>query len=162
MKVHRIQYYMNIAKSVAQASSCARRKFGAVIIKNNAIVSTGYNGSARKATNCGTEIECLKNLYDEKSYLSYNYCPAIHAEQNAIINASRVGTKVFDSTLFLSTSDGLNGDRPCYLCRRMMINAGIKDCYYINSDGKIIHEEVGSWVKLENIWIKKILEAKTK
>ena len=160
--MNKVEYYLDIAKTIAEASKCARRKFGALIVKDDAIIATGYNGSVRGAKNCGEDVPCLKDLYNEAHYMSYNYCPAVHAEKNAILNAARVGAKVFGTTLYLSTSTGDNGDRPCYLCRRVMINAGIKDCYYIDKDGNVIHELVSNWINLENLWIEKLLEGRRK
>ena len=152
-----VEYYLGIAKAVAFKSTCTRRKFGAIIIMNGAIVSAGYNGSARKTINCGKEIPCIKDLYGEGSNTSYSYCPSIHAEQNAIINAARNGVEICGATLFLVPAENASGDRPCYLCRRAMINAGIEDCYYIDKSRNIIHEDIEYWVELEDLWMKKQL-----
>lgn len=149
-RVSKIEYYLNIAQTVAQRSTCSRRKFGAVIVKNDAIISSGYNGAARGTYNCGVDVPCIKDIHNEEHYTSYRHCPAIHGEMNAILNAARHGASVLDGTLYLSPHDRKEGDRPCHLCRRMMINSGIKDCYYINRQGEISHEQRDFWVELEN------------
>lgn len=152
------EYYLGIASSVALRSSCSRRKFGAIIVSNDTIVGTGYNGTARKTMNCGVDIRCLKDIAGEKHLESYEYCPAIHAEQNAIIQTNptlRVG-----STMYLSPADKKDGDRPCHLCRRFILQGQLKDIYYLNKDGVITHEDVSDWIELENLWMEVIRDRK--
>lgn len=156
----KVEHYLKIAKVIAERSPCSRKQFGAIIVKNGAIISTGYNGSARGTLNCGIEIPCLKDLYDEPNYVSYSKCAAVHAEENTIINAARSGISVLGGTLYLNTVKLGDGDHPCFRCRRYCINAGLKDCYYVDSLGQIKHEQVSSWVKLENDWMKKLLRGK--
>lgn len=158
MRISREQYYIQIARTVAMKSPCSRRKFGAVIVKDGAIVSTGYNGSPRGTKNCGIDIQCLKDVTGEARYKSYANCPAVHAEQNAVINAARVGAAVFGGTLYLSPLQVGDGDRPCHLCRREIINAGIKDCYYLDQNENLVHEEISGWIALENQWMDDIFE----
>jgi len=157
-ETRKAHYYLRIAAAVASRSPCSRRRFGAVLVKNDTILSTGYNGSARNTLNCGTDIPCLKDLYDEEHYKSYEYCPAIHAEQNAIINAGRV--RAIGSTLYLAPENAGDGDRPCHLCRRFIINAGVYDCWYIDKEGNLKYELVEEWVEMENAWMKKLAEGK--
>ena len=152
---------MEIARSVAKRSPCSRRKFGAILVKEDAILATGYNGSARGVINCGTKVECLKDAHREPSHVSYKYCPAVHAETNAVLNAARSGVSTLGATLYLAPAEDNAGDRPCHICRRMCINAGIKDCYYVDKEGRMTHEESGWWVSLENEWIKAIFLVKT-
>ena len=147
------EYYLALARDVALRSPCSRRRFGAIIVKNDAILSTGYNGSCRGAMNCGEDIECLKDLNNEESYKSYSYCPAVHAEQNAVINAARSGVSVLDSTMYLAPFVKKDGDTACHLCMRTLINAGVKDFYYLNKDGKIVYSKIADWIKLENEWM---------
>jgi dCMP deaminase len=165
MMQSKIDYYLSIAKIVASQSKCTHRRFGAVIVKDDAIISTGYNGSVRGVMNCGTDCQCLKDVHDEpnnkdglKSYLdtnsTYNFCPAVHGEMNAIINAARVGISVVGATMFVAEATG-KSECPCYLCRRFIIQAGIKDVY----DGfpeKFSHYFVVNkdFINLENNWIR--------
>ena len=153
-RTSKTEYYLAMAKTVAMRSPCSRRKFGAIIVKNDAILSSGYNGSCRGVLNCGEDIECLKDLNNEERYKSYTYCPAVHAEQNAIINAARSGVSVLDSTMYLSPLDQKDGDRSCHLCMRVMINAGIRELYYYDRDGKVAHEKHEDWIKAENEWMR--------
>lgn len=158
MRPNKHKYYIEIAKAVACRSTCSRRKFGVVIVKNDTILSTGYNGSARGVVNCGEEIPCLKDLYNEPSNKTYENCPAVHGEMNAIINSARSGTSIYGATMFIAQIGGSRRDkgaRPCFLCRRMMINAGIKDCFYEGITAKLICENVSEWVKEENELLKK-------
>ena len=154
-RISKEKYYLNIAREVSRRSPCSRRKFGSIIVKDDVIISTGYNGSGRGVINCGTEMSCLKDKYNEEHYTSYNYCSAIHSEVNAIINASRHGTSIVGGTLYLSPEFDEHGDRPCQFCRRVVINSGLNDCYYIDSDGEVCHESIDDWIELENKWMEK-------
>jgi len=151
----KITYYFNIARTVAQRSPCSRRQLGAILVKNDSIISTGYNGSIRGGLNCGIEVKCLKDIQNIPSYQGHDLCSAIHAEENAIINCARSGISTIGSTLFLAPLEG-KSQRPCARCRKMIIQAGIKDCYYIDLDFTVKHEEISSWVELENQWMREI------
>lgn len=168
MKESKIRWYLEIAKVVAKKSPCTRRKCGVVLVKNDGILSTGYNGTIRGAINCGKDIPCLKDLYGEGSYFkskgkitSYQYCPVVHGEVNAILNAARSGVSTIGSTMFFLTTDGY-GMTPCLNCRRVMVNAGIKDYYTIGDDGKLIHQLVSGYITLDNEWMEKLLENSNK
>lgn len=161
MRPNKTEYYFQIAKDVASRSPCSRRQFGAILVKDGVIISTGYNGSVRKTINCGEECQCLKDLYDEKPLQSYDHCPAVHAETNVILNAAREGiVSTKGATLYLGYIGGKynHSDRPCRFCRRIAIQAGIEDALYIDKDGHIHHETISDWVQMENEWIKKELE----
>jgi len=154
MRPSKARNFLDIAREVARRSPCNRRKYGAVLVSSDGVIlSTGYNGSVRGAYNCGEDLECLKDLHGEPHYTSYNYCPGVHAEQNAIINAAREGIRISGSDLYLNSSEDGKCQRPCVMCRRIMTNSGIRKCCYINEQGTIIEEEVSSWVELENKWM---------
>jgi dCMP deaminase len=146
---NKIDYYLRIAHTVSTNSKCSRRKFGAILVKDDVILSTGYNGSVRGSLNCGTEIKCLKDLHNEPAYTSYEYCPAVHAEVNAVINAGRERAR--GSTLFLAELSG-GSQRPCVNCRRVLIQAGVYDCYNFVKD-EIHHELVSKWINMEDKWM---------
>ena len=153
----RPDYYINIARNVALRSTCMRRKFGAIIVKNDSILGTGYNGSARGAYNCGLDIPCLKNLYDEPHEISYNKCSSEHAEANAI---AQVGwERCEDATMFLAPHEG-KGFLPCYQCRRKILNAGIKDVYYIDENKTLQHITGKELLAMEKGWQIETLIAK--
>jgi dCMP deaminase len=108
------EYFMNIARMVASRSTCDRKFVGAVLVKDNAILSTGYNGSMSGAPHC-SDVGCM---------IENNHCVAtIHAEQNAIIHAARHGIPLEGATIYVTAS-------PCWLCFKMIVNAGIKKIFY--------------------------------
>lgn len=166
MKNHRPQkpiYYLEIAKTVAQRGTCLRRNFGAIIVKNDAIISTGYCGSARGVVNC-LEVGCIKDLLNLPHGRAYDECISVHAEENAIINAARNGSSTVGGTLYIA---GINPDGtlteaiPCDRCKRAIINAGIEKVVILTKDGKAKEILVSEWVKedTEN-YLKKLKNAK--
>ncbi len=154
MRPEKEDYYLQIAKSVGMRSPCTRRKFGAIIVVNDTIVSTGYNGPARGVVNC-EEIGCLKDEMDEKQYESYKYCTAVHAEENAIINAARSGSRVMGGVLYVIATypDGSIGEsRPCDRCSRAVINSGILKVITVDENGEAITYNPKDWVKRDTAW----------
>ena len=122
-----VKYYLDIAAAVAARSTCIRRQYGAVIVKNDTIVSTGYNGTARGLVNCCDLNECYREAHNIPHGQQYEKCKAVHAEANAIINASR--EEMCGAILFLAGFE--NGERmknptPCEMCSRMITNSGIR------------------------------------
>lgn len=126
-RIHKREYYLNIAKAVSKRSTCLRRQYGAVIVKNDEIVATGYNGSPRGEINCCDIGRCYR-INCEHNDGNYAICPAVHAEQNAIISASRA--ELLGSTLYLYGYDCeiKNSIKaiPCAICERLIKNAGIE------------------------------------
>ena len=118
-------YYLSIAKEVAQRSTCLRRQYGAVIVKDDEIVSTGYNGSPRGESNCCDVGECWREQNNIPHGERYEECVAVHAEQNAIISAAR--REMNGGILYLYGEE--NGEPiqscPCKICKRMIKNAGL-------------------------------------
>ena len=127
MRISKIEYYLNVAKAVAQRSTCLRRQYGAVIVKNDEIIATGYNGSPRGECNCCDKGECWREENNVPHGKQYEACKSVHAEQNAIISASR--SDMIGSTMYLVGFE--NGKPivaiPCDICRRLIINAGIEE-----------------------------------
>lgn len=159
MRPNKTSYYLQIAKDVALRSPYSRRRFGVILVKNDVIISTGYNGSARGTLNCGEELKCLKDIHHEKSLLSYEHCPAVHAEVNTLLNAAREGICTIGATLYLNIGnndgDKTKSDRPCRDCRREVIQAGIVGCFYIDNEGDVCYESISTWKRMENEWMKK-------
>ena len=142
-------YYLDIAKAVAARATCMRRKFGAIIVKDDTIVSTGYNGSARGVINC-TESGCLKDEVNAPHYSAYEFCPAVHAEENVVINAARNGGSVLGGTLFIHgeyPNGGLSAAMPCDRCKRAIINAGIETVVIRKSDGSVERVKTSDWIR---------------
>lgn len=130
-------YYLNIALDVAARGTCLRRNFGTVIVKDDAIVSTGYTGAPRGLPNCCDLGTCERERRGIPSGERYELCRSVHAEMNAIINAGR--DKTLGATLYLAGFDVKSGElidaEPCFLCKRVIINAGIYKVICRNKDG---------------------------
>ena len=125
-RVSKQQYYLDIAASVAKRSTCLRRQYGAVIVKNDEIVATGYNGAPRGDINCCDKGVCWRDENHIPHGEQYEKCVAVHAECNAIISASR--NEMLGATLYLyGFEDGqpLPAPEPCLICTRLIKNAGI-------------------------------------
>ena len=150
-------YFLKIALAVAARSTCLRRKFGAVIVKGNTIVGTGYNGPAKGVVNC-MDVGCIKNITEAPQGRAYDLCPAVHAEENAIINSNR-GDRI-NSKLYLA---GLNADGeytkalPCQRCKRKIINSEISEVIVLDDTGKPAHYDVVDWVQEDSDWYVKEL-----
>jgi dCMP deaminase len=126
-RVSKDLYYLTIARDVANRATCLRRKFGAVIVLHDAIVSTGYNGAPRGCEDSLGAGWCYREELRIPPGERYEMCRSVHAEQNAIIHAGR--DKTLGATLYLSGEDAktgaLCGIEPCLLCTKMIINAGL-------------------------------------
>ncbi|HRZ15051.1 MAG TPA: cytidine/deoxycytidylate deaminase family protein [Candidatus Omnitrophota bacterium] len=113
------EYFMQIAFLVSQRSTCLRRHVGAVIVKDKRMLATGYNGSPSGLEHC-LDTGCLRQKLKVPSGQRHELCRGLHAEQNAIIQASLYGISVKDSTIYIT-------NQPCVICAKMLINAGIKE-----------------------------------
>jgi len=144
------QYYLNIAREVAARSTCLRRKFGAVIVKNKQIISTGYCGAPRGTVNCSDIGHCFRNELGAKPGEHYEWCRSVHGEANAIIHASRL--EMMGGTLYLvgmnSATHEITADaEPCRMCKRMIINAGIETVVIQAGNGQIRRVKVSEWIR---------------
>ena len=138
-RVSKHEYYLDIAETVSERSTCLRRRFGAIIVKNDVIVSTGYNGAPRGRKNCCDLGTCYRDKLGIPRGERYELCRSVHAEANAIIAAPR--DQMIGSTLYMCctdprTGDVLGGTNSCMMCKRQILNAGIATV--------IIRDEVGS------------------
>jgi dCMP deaminase len=113
------EYFMQIAQLVAQRATCLRRSVGAVIVKNKRMLATGYNGAPSGLAHC-LESGCLRDKLKIPSGQRHELCRGLHAEQNAIIQASLYGISVKDSMMYIT-------NQPCVICAKMLINAGIRE-----------------------------------
>lgn len=132
------EYFIEIAKVVSSRSTCLRRRYGAVIVKDNVIISTGYNGAPRNAVNCVDLGTCKRQELNIPSGERYELCEAVHAEQNAIINGAPERMK--GATIFIAGFEEDNSPaegKPCLLCRRMIRNAQISNVVYLMRDGSV-------------------------
>ena len=152
------RYFLDIALSVAARSTCTRRKFGAVIVKDSTIVGTGYNGTARGVVNC-YEVGCIKDEMESPQGAAYDYCPAVHAEENAIINSNR--SDRIGSILYIAGRDKegkLTMAVPCQRCRRKIINSQIRDVIILSNEGNPIHYDVNSYAEEDSKWYMEALK----
>lgn len=137
-RMNKTQYYLNIAEAVSQRSTCIRRKYGAIIVKDDEIIATGFNGAPRGGPNCIDLNVCEREAMNIPKGTRYELCRAVHAEQNAIISAAR--RDMIGATLYIV---GLEADgsyanpEPCMMCRRFIINAGITECVGLYPDKTI-------------------------
>ncbi len=125
----KINYYLDIADSVSERGTCLRRRYGAVIVNRDQIISTGYVGAPRGRKNCSDLGYCIRNQLNVPRGERYELCRSVHAEMNAIINASR--EQMIGATLYLcgrevSTGEYIRNSSCCALCKRMVINSGIE------------------------------------
>lgn len=149
-RVDKINYYLNIAEATLERSTCLRRKFGAVIVKNDEIIATGYNGAPRGRENCTELNYCKREKMNIPRGERYEMCRSVHAEQNAIISAAR--KDMVDSTLYMVGIEADTGDyvlnaRPCAMCKRVIINAGIKTVIIRNTKDEYEIIDVLEFVK---------------
>lgn len=159
-RISKENYYLDIAESVLERGTCMRRNYGAIIVKNDEIVSTGYTGAPRGRVNCNVLGFCARNRLNIKSGEKYELCRSVHAEQNAIISAAR--SETIDSTLYLVGREVESGEyvkNPdcCSMCKRVVINAGIS---------RVVAREDKEHYKVINVndWIgyDEVLEEKVK
>ena len=127
-RVSKHNYYLDIAQTVAERATCMRKMFGAIIVKNDSIISTGYNGAPRGRQNCTDIMFCLRDKLNIPRGERYELCRSVHAEANAIIHASR--NDMLDATMYLvgkevSTGEYVKNANSCAMCKRSIINAGI-------------------------------------
>ena len=128
-RVDKINYYLDISRTGAERGTCLRRNFGAIIVNNDEIIATGYNGAPRGRTNCSDLMSCMREKLGVPKGQRYELCRSVHAEANCIISAPR--TQMIGSTLYLACLDAKTGElygavEPCSMCKRLIINAGIE------------------------------------
>lgn len=148
-RVDKTNYYLDIAESILERGTCIRRKYGAVIVKNDEIISTGYAGAPRGRKNCDELGFCAREKLKIPRGERYEMCRSVHAEQNAIISASR--RDLIGSTLYLVGVDANTGEyvenaAPCMLCKRFIINAGIKNIFVRNNKNEYTEIKVKDYI----------------
>lgn len=142
--------YLDVAETVLKRGTCLRRLFGAVIVKNDEIISTGYNGAPRGRVNCTNKKYCNRQKLNIPRGQRYELCCSVHAEANAIISAAR--SDMIGASLYLVGMDVETMDYPgpiscCPMCKRLVINAGIKDIYCrVDKDNWVHHDVQKEWV----------------
>ncbi len=149
-RLDKVNYYLDIAQTVAERSTCLRRCYGAILVKSDEIISTGYNGAPRGRKNCADLGVCTREQMNIPSGQRYELCRSVHAEANCIISAARRDT--LGATLYLAcrdpqTGELIAGSTSCTMCRRLIINAGITQVIIrdTQTDYRVVHVE--DWIR---------------
>ena len=148
-RISKENYYLDIAYTVATRATCLRKKYGAIIVKNDIIVSTGYNGAPRGRKNCTDMGICLREKMNIPRGERYELCRSVHAEANAIIAASR--EQMLGATIYLTGIDGATGELvpdscSCQMCKKLVINAGIEKVIVRNTKDTYTVYNVSDWI----------------
>ncbi len=151
-RVSKHNYYLDIAQTVSERCTCLRRHFGAIIVKNDTIVSTGYNGAPRGRANCSDLGYCRREKLNIPRGERYELCRSVHAEANAIIAASR--EEMLGATLYMVcvSPDGslYAGSNSCAMCKRLIINAGIARVIIRNTPEEYVEIDVRDWIEQDD------------
>ena len=148
-RIEKENYYLDIAQTVLERSTCLRRCYGAIIVQNDEIVATGYNGAPRGRKNCCDLGYCMREKLQIPRGERYELCRSVHAEANAIISASR--RECIGATIYLVGEDAATGKilgdaTSCSMCRRMIINAGIERVVIRKTETEFSIVPVQQWI----------------
>lgn len=146
----KVNYYLDIADVVSKRGTCLRRRYGAVIVKNDEVISTGYVGAPRGRKNCTDLGTCIRQQLNIPRGERYELCRSVHAEANAIISAER--EKMIGATMYLSgrevdTNEYISSSNSCSMCKRMIINAGIAKVVVRDNENDYRVVEVSDWIE---------------
>ena len=149
IRISKDEYYLNIALEVSKRSTCLKRHYGCVIVKNDEIIATGYNGSPRGTNNCIDMKYCRREKLNIPRGQNYEMCRAVHSEMNAIINASH--DEMIGSTLYMYGYDVVNNCLVenldcCQMCKKIIINAGIETVIFARPNNTFEQIKVNDWV----------------
>ena len=154
-RVSKINYYLDIAETVAERSTCLRKSYGCIIVKNDEIIATGYSGAPRGRKNCIDLGYCVKKkLFPEIHHGGYDACRSVHAEQNAMLSASRnemIGSSLFLVGIRRDTNEYEEGSSPCQMCRKLIINAGIENVYARINKNEFVQFVVNDWIEQDDL-----------
>ncbi len=146
----KINYYLDLADVVSKRCTCIRRHYGAVIVKNDEVISTGYAGAPRGRKNCTDLGSCVRKKLNIPRGERYELCRSVHAEANAIISAER--EKMIGATMYISgreadTGEYIKNSNSCSMCKRLIINAGIRNVFIRDTDNAYREIDVQDWVE---------------
>ena len=155
-RISKENYYLDIAQTVLERATCLRRVYGAIIVKNDEIISTGYNGAPRGRKNCVDMGYCTREAMQVPRGERYELCRSVHAEANAIISASR--RDMVGGTIYLVGRDARTGEllsdaTSCMMCRRMVINAGLEKIVIRRTETEFEVVDVQDWVEEDDLQI---------
>ncbi len=154
-RVDKINYYLDIAETVAERGTCLRKDYGCIIVKNDEIISTGYSGAPRGRINCiDLGYCCKKKIYPDIHHGGHDACRSVHAEQNAIISAARkdmIGSSMYLVGKRKDTKEYEEGAMSCQMCRKMIINSGISNVIVRKNKKEYIEVDVKEWIKNDDL-----------
>ena len=145
----KINYYLDIAEAVINRGTCLRRNFGAIVVKNDEIISTGYTGAPRGRKNCNDLGNCVRETLNIPRGERYELCRSVHAEANCIISAKR--SDMLGATLYLvgkemTTNEYVENTSSCAMCKRLIINSGIEWVIIRNNKESFVQVHVRDWI----------------
>jgi len=149
MRRDKTNYYLDLAETVSQRCTCLRRHYGAVIVKSDEVIATGYVGAPRGRANCSDLGRCIRTEMGIARGERYELCRSVHAEANAIISASRnemLGSALYLVGLDLVTGGYVENANSCAMCKRMVINAGIARVYIRDTKDAYREIDVADWI----------------
>ena len=149
-RVSKHNYYLDIARTVAERSTCLRKMYGAIIVKDDVIVSTGYNGAPRGRKNCSDINYCMRDKLNIPRCERYELCRSVHAEANAIIAAARermLGATIYMVCVDPNSGEIVGGTSSCMMCKRQIINAGISTVIIRDTETEYRIINVEDWIE---------------
>jgi len=152
MRRDKINYYLDIAETVLERSTCLRRQYGSIIVKNDSIVSTGFNGAPRSCVSCDEKGECIREKLNVPRGTRYELCASTHSEMNAMLSASR--DEMLGSTLYIAgRQEGgyVANIHPCNLCKKLIINAGIEKVIIRDDRDNYRIIYIDEWIKNQDV-----------
>ena len=160
-RISKENYYLDIAQTVLERATCLRRVYGAIIVKNDEIISTGYNGAPRGRQNCSDLGFCFREAMQVPRGERYELCRSVHAEANAIISASRrdmVGGTIYLVGRDAQTKELLSDATSCSMCRRQIINAGLEKVVIRRTPTEFEVVPVEDWITEDNMELQDLQE----
>ena len=149
-RIDKENYYLDIAQTVAERSTCLRRRYGAILVKSDEIIATGYNGAPRGRQNCVDLNYCTREALNIPSGERYELCRSVHAEANAIISAARseaIGATLYMACVNPTTGELIPHSTSCSMCRRLIINAGIQRVVIRDTKTNYSVVQVEDWIQ---------------
>lgn len=146
----KVNYYLDLAEMVSQRSTCLRRRYGAVIVKNDEVISTGYVGAPRGRKNCSDLGICVRQKMQIPRGERYELCRSVHAEANAIISTSRdkmIGSSMYLTGIEVESGTYVSHSSSCSMCKRLVINAGIETVYIRDTKEEYRKVSISDWIE---------------
>lgn len=159
MRRDKVNYYLDIAQTVLKRGTCLRRNFGAIIVKNDEIIATGYTGAPRGRENCLDLGFCERSRRNVPRGERYEICRSVHAEANAIISASRrdmIGADLYLVGEEFDTKELVSAANSCAMCKRLIINAGIERVFVRDPEDQYREIKVSYWIENDDSLVEQL------